>query len=60
MITLTILAVTFAVIVAIVLALGAGFIVVFGDVIIAALVIGLIIKFVHWLRHRNKEVKEEA
>lgn len=59
MITLTILAVTFAVIAAIVLALGAGFIVVFGDIIVAALVIGLIIKFVHWLRHR-KEKKEEA
>lgn len=60
MITLTILATAFVVIVAIVLALGAGFIAIFGDLIIAALVIGAIIKFVHWLRHRNKEEKEET
>lgn len=60
MITLTILATAFIVIVAIVLALGAGFIAIFGDLIIAALVIGGIIKLVAWLKNRNKEEKEEA
>lgn len=60
MITLTILATVFVVIVAIVLALGAGFIAIFGDLIIAALVIGGIIKLIGWMRHRDKEEKEEA
>lgn len=60
MITLTILATAFIVIVAIVLALGAGFIAIFGDLIIAVLVIGGIIKFIGWLKNRNKETKEEA
>lgn len=59
MITLTILATVFIVIVAIVLALGAGFIAIFGDLIIAVLVIGGIIKFIGWLKHSNK-AKEEA
>lgn len=59
MITLTILATAFIVIVAIVLALGAGFIAIFGDLIIAVLVIGGIIKFIGWLKNRNKEGKEE-
>ena len=58
MITLTILGVAFAVIVAIVLALGAGFIVIFGDIIVAALFIMGIIKFVHWLKHRKDEKKD--
>lgn len=63
MITLTILATAFIVIVAIVLALGAGFIAIFGDLIIAVLVIGGIIKFIGWLKRNskdNKERKEEA
>lgn len=60
MITLTILAMAFIVIVAIVLALGAGFIAIFGDLIIAVLVIGGIIKLIGWLKNRNKEAKEEA
>lgn len=60
MITLTILATAFIIIVAIVLALGAGFIAIFGDLIIAVLVIGGIIKLIGWLKHRNKETKEEA
>ena len=60
MITLTILAVAFAVVAAIILALGAGFIVVFGDVIVAVLIIMGIIKLIGWLKHRNKEAKEEA
>jgi len=60
MITLTILAVAFAVVAAIILALGAGFIVVFGDVIVAVLFIMAIIKFVGWLKHRKDEKKEEA
>lgn len=59
MITLTILAVAFVIVAAIVLALGAGFVVVFGDVIVAVLVIMAIFKFIGWLRNRNKE-KEEA
>ena len=60
MITLTILAAAFVVVAAIILALGAGFIVVFGDVIVAVLIIMAIIKFVGWLKNRNKEGKEEA
>lgn len=60
MITLTILAAAFVVVAAIILALGAGFIVVFGDVIVAVLIIMAIIKFVGWLRNRSKEGKEEA
>ena len=60
MITLTILGVAFAVVVAIVLALGAGFVVIFGDIIVAALFIMGIIKLVHWIRHRKDEKKEEA
>ena len=63
MITLTILAVAVAVIVAIILTLGAGFIVVFGDIIVAALFIMGIIKFIGWLKRNskdNKEGKEEA
>lgn len=60
MITLTILATAFIIIVAIVLALGAGFIAIFGDLIIAVLVIGGIIKLIGWLKNRNKEAKEEA
>lgn len=59
MITLTILAVAFVIVAAIVLALGAGFVVVFGDVIVAVLVIMAIFKFIGWLKNRNKE-KEEA
>lgn len=54
MITLTILATAFIIIVAIVLALGAGFIAIFGDLIIAVLVIGGIIKLIGWLKNRNK------
>lgn len=60
MITLTILAVAFAVVAAIILALGAGFIVVFGDVIVAVLFIMGVIKLIGWLKNRNKEGKEEA
>lgn len=60
MITLTILAAAFVVVAAIILALGAGFIVVFGDVIVAVLIIMAIIKFAAWLKNRNKEEKEEA
>lgn len=60
MITLTILAAAFVVVAAIILALGAGFIVVFGDVIVAVLIIMAIIKLIGWLKHRNKEEKEEA
>lgn len=60
MITLTILAAAFVVVAAIILALGAGFIVVFGDVIVAVLIIMAIIKLIGWLKNRNKEGKEEA
>ena len=60
MITLTILAAAFVVVAAIILALGAGFIVVFGDVIVAVLIIMAIIKFVGWLKNRKDEKKEEA
>lgn len=58
MITLTILAVAFAVIVAIVLTLGAGFIVIFGDVIVAVLFIMGIIKLIGWLKKNSKDKKE--
>ena len=60
MITLTILAAAFVVVAAIILALGAGFIVVFGDVIVAVLIIMAIIKFVGWLKNRKDEKKEEG
>lgn len=58
MITLTILCGALLAIIAIVLTLGAGFFVIFGDIIVAVLVIMVLIKLIGAIRKKTK--KEET
>lgn len=57
MITLTIMATLFAIVGGIILALGAGFIVIFGDFLVAMAVIIGICRLIDWIKHRKR--KEE-
>lgn len=55
MITLTILVIMFIGVAGVILALGAGFVAIFGDLIIAILVITGLVKLVKWFKNRGKE-----
>lgn len=59
MITLAILATCVAAIGAMILFFGAGFILIFGDLIVAVLFIMGVIKLIAFIRHKLKEGKEE-
>lgn len=60
MITLTILAACVAAIGLMILFFGAGFLIVFGDLIFAVLIIMGVIKLIGAIRRRIKEGKEET